>query len=375
MKASALLPALATATLVATGCINIQGPETVDVDFSGLGDSLAGGARAAADRGDDTGSDGGGWRDLALRAAGGFIGDGVGGCIFYAYDDLVPPGRDVQLVARVKKYGGSRRLAGLTVEYRRLADGRRIGSATTDTDGVARIAWTPPGLGNYRFTVKVVAAADPAQRELLDLPTAVQTVTVSPPDRPFVVCDLDGTLVRGSFARVLLWDGGRIMPDAPRVMSRIARRYGVIYLTHRPEDLTRRSRQWLEAQGLPDGPLLTSTLDEALGDAAEFKAARLAEIRRGHPNLVLGIGDKDTDVKAYRDNGIKAIWIPRYKHKAKDVRQLAWRLRRYLGEDIVVVADWREVEAAVFDGYTCSPQHFADRLTRLADRLSDDDDD
>jgi hypothetical protein len=356
---------------LAAGCVNVQSPETVEFSIGG-----GGGGKEDPDRRRDRDSGkNGGWKDTAAEVAGTVIGDGVGGCLFFACDVLTPPNREVELAGRVHHLLGKKDVAGMTVEFRRLSDGKRLGSARTGPKGWAKLPWTPPGLGNYEFSARVVDSRTRDQRELLDLPTALLLVSVRKPSERFVVVDLDHTLVDSGFLRVVIWDGGKPMKDSTKVMQKIRRHYGVIYLTHRPEDLTRKSRRWLEEQGYPVAPLLLSTFRQAVGDAAKFKSARLREVRRDFPNLAAGIGDKLTDVKAYRDNGMKTIWIPHYRHKPKNMRKAADEIRSADDRDVIVVSDWRQIDRAVFGDYTCSPRSFSDRLYRQADRYEDKDDD
>lgn len=349
---------LCMAAAVLPGCINVEANVPEKIEF-GSGGS-----------GGDGNSGGGGWSEQAGIIAGEIIGDGSGGTIFFAHDVLAVPGRAVPLRAQVQAYRPERPLSGLTVEFRHLDDQRLVGKARTNDDGVAELEFTPPGKGTYEFTARVTAVTDEENESLLDLPEALLLVAVRTPDEAFVVIDLDHTLTGSNFARVVLLDGGAPMADSVRVVQRIARSQSVIYLTHRPKDLTRTSRRWLRKHGYPAGPLLLSSIRDVVGSSRKYKSARLKEVRTSFPKLQVGIGDKLNDVLAYRDNEMHAIWIPPVdRDDSEELRARAEDVRDAPREGVDVVWDWREIERILFGDFHRSPDAFARDLRMRADRL------
>jgi len=262
--------------------------------------------------------------EVPALASGGVVGEvTVGaehGAIFYAFDTLAYPREAVDLTARVQSAKNLEMIADVTVGFFR--GGERIGSAVTDEDGLATIQWTPPKAGGYEFEAQIIAVPGEAFTELLEITPAPLVVMAWPKDKAFVVVDLDHTVVDSSFFRVLL-GGARPAADSVRVMRRIARRYGIVYLTHRPDLLTRTSKAWLRENGYPPGPLLVSELKEAFGDSGKFKTAKLAAVTEAFPNAKIGIGDKLSDAQAYVDNGLVAYLIPHYKDKPESMRKMA----------------------------------------------------
>ncbi|MBN1555001.1 MAG: hypothetical protein JXA11_09660 [Phycisphaerae bacterium] len=307
--------------------------------------------------------------DIAADIGSTIVGEGVEGFIFYAFDVLTPPDREVKLQARVKSYARDADVEGITLSFHRLSDGKEVGRVVTDQEGYAAVRYRTEGVGDVRFYVKVAGGTDQERRAPRELPPALLLVSVRNPESSFVVVDLDRTLVESSFFRVVLWDGGKPMPDSRRVMRRIAETHDVIYLTHRPDDLTRTSRLWLEEKGYPDGVLVLSTARGMVGDSGKFKAARLRRIRKHFPNLRFGVGDKESDIEAYRDNGMKAIWIPRVKDKPKHLDKLAERLGGWDDSNVIVVEDWGRIERAIFGEYRCSTARFADKIRARAEQL------
>jgi hypothetical protein len=245
------------------------------------------------------------------------------------------------------------------------------GRVTTDSDGIARLRWTPPEVGNYTFTARIVAVPSEAQVELLAISPAEFLVAAREKNTRFFVIDLDHTVVDSKFLHVLL-DGGTPMADSVAVTGRLAERYGIIYLTHRPDLLTRRSKAFLKDNGYPLGPLLVSELKDVLR-SGQFKAAKLGELRKAFPGVVAGIGDVLSDAQAYTANGMTAYLIPRCKDKPRDLRKLAADLRALRDTDrLQVVGNWRELEQAVFQGRPFPPLAFADSLDRRARQIEAD---
>ena len=312
--------------------------------------------------------------DIPADIASMIVGEGVERHIFYAYDVLTIPNREVELVARIKSYARDVDVEGITLSFHRMRDGKRIGRAKTDADGYASIHYNAGTPGTYRFFVKMARLGREHNPALRDLPPALLLVAVRQRQTRFVVVDLDHTLVESSFFRVMLWDGGKPMRGSQRVMQRIAETYEIIYLTHRPNDLTRTSRLWLEDKGYPDGVILLSTARGMLGDPGRFKSKRLKKIRRSFPRLVYGIGDKESDIEAYRDNGMTAIWIPHFKNTPKDVRKLARQMRGWRDPNVIVVETWWQVKQVIFGNYRQTTSQFADILDARAKELREEED-
>jgi len=301
----------------------------------------------------------------------GVLGHVVGaehGHLYYAYDSLAYPDKPVELAARLQQVEGLKGVEGAAVGF---FDGEKVlGVARTDKDGLASVRWLPPGEGNYVFEARVVEAPKSGPEDLLKLTPAPLRVAARRKETPFVVIDLDHTVVDSSFLRVLFTDA-KPMAESVRVCKRIAEQYGIIYLTHRPDLLTVKSKTWLAEQDYPLGPLLVSQLKEAFGDSGKFKTGVLKSLRESYPNVKIGIGDKLSDAQAYVDNGLTAYLIPHYNpDKAKDVRKMAQELEWLRGgERLHVVSGWREVERGIFSGAKFPAKDFAQSLRRRAEQL------
>ncbi len=312
------------------------------------------------------GNAGGAWADVVLSVAGEILMEADHGAVFYAFDTLAYPAEPVALVAQVRSAKDLTPIAGVTVAFSR---GDWVaGRITTDAKGVASMKWTPPAKGNYSFKARIVSVPDESLRQLLAVRPSTLLVAARDKKAPQVVVDLDHTVVASNFMLVLV-GGGKPMADSVEVLGRVAKRYGVIYLTHRPDLLTRRSKTWLAENGYPSGPLLVSEMKDVL-DSGKFKSARLTELRRLFPGVAMGIGDKLSDAQAYVDNGLSAYLIPHYKKKPRDMRSLAAQLRVLRGRGrLHVVSTWRQIEQGIFSGGTFAPETFAGELERQAARI------
>ena len=328
---------------------------------------------------------GGSVQSQAMDAVSAVVGGGRRGVLFFGEDVLATPGAKIRPAARVRNWDGRQKMAGIVVAFYD-DDSKEIARAMTDNDGWATCKPMPasgrPGL--TELTARVLKAPETMPREIRDLPPATILISVQKPATRFVVVDLDGTLCtggKGGFLRVAFLDGGKMRVGSQRAMVAISKKYRVIYLTHRPVDLTRRSRNWLRSNGYPAGPILLSRFSESVGDSGKYKTRRLRAIRRVFPNLTFGIGDKASDITAYRKAGMTAIWTPWYKGKWKDMQKAAREIEAMRDANVIVCANWRQVQSAIAGKYTCPPKRFARRLQtqasqlRQAEREEEDDDD
>jgi len=318
------------------------------------------------------------WKEALAELAGSLTLSAEGGVLFHAFDTLAYPGESVDLTARLLLVKKLDEAAGATLEF--SLGGRKLGTATTGEEGYGRLAWKVPKAGDHEVTVKVVAARD---EELLKASPASLLVSARPKETRFAVIDLDHTVVASSFFRVLV-GGAKPMPGAAEVVAELRKTYSLVYLTHRPDLMTVKSKGWLTEHGFPRAPLLVSRLSQALGSSGKFKTGRLKALREQFPRVAVGIGDKISDVEAYAANGLKAYLIPHYdRNDDDDVRDMAKKIGK-MHKDIQVVDGWDEVRDGLLKGKNFPARSYAKRLTARAKQLEeqrrrkkekDDDDD
>ena len=134
--------------------------------------------------------------------------------------------------------------------------------------------------------------------------------------RQVVVVDIDGTLMAGEPCQSVAlffglgYRGAEAFKGAPDALRRLGERWDVVILTARDDSLEARTIRWLAELGIPELPVIHSrrSLPED-EDKVAFKAAAIAELSARGLRPAWGIGDKASDLLAYRNNGLAAALI------------------------------------------------------------------
>jgi hypothetical protein len=269
------------------------------------------------------------------------------GALFQGFDTVVRPGEPATL--RVSLRGGLalRGLSDYTV-FLYGEHGRQVGVTKTDREGIASftIQQARPGLYRYR------AALDPAEVGSSDVPMATVQAGVYEPQTKFLIIDLDGTLVSQGFEVALLADPAP-MPHSREALLEVAPTYQPLYLTHRPEYLGRRSRLWLADHRMPRGPLIVGQGGQWEGSEAQ-KTKFIEQLRERFPARHAGVGDKDSDIRAYLANEMIALLIVQPAEPEGPGRAELAVMLETLPEQTQVVTDWRQI-AQVLTGQASFP--------------------
>jgi len=138
----------------------------------------------------------------------------------------------------------------------------------------------------------------------------------APDPKPVLVVDIDDTLVKSGFwcsVRLLLGirsSSFPSFPEAPECLRRLRDDWDLVLLTSRDDRFERRTLAWLDRQGFPALPVVFSRSLLATKDRREeFKSLVLADLKRRGLRISCGIGDKATDIAAYRQNGLRSILL------------------------------------------------------------------
>ncbi len=179
----------------------------------------------------------------------------------------------------------------------------RIGTSRTDDDG------------RFSLTLTGDARLAAGMRDMYlsvrgDRTGATFLALVAPAGSRILVSDIDGTLTASENAYpTALVTGGDVaaQPDAAAaLMTAAVRGVIVVYISTRGDRFTQDTRDFFAAKGFPRGPihLPTSIVTIPGEDTVEFKTAAIADLASF--DLVAGIGNRATDVAAYRNNGLPA---------------------------------------------------------------------
>lgn len=273
-------------------------------------------------------------------------------------DALARPGQEITVAARLVHGGLFSDVPDRIVRF--YLNGRLYATAITDETGLAFAVFTPDRAGDFTFR----AACRPGGDE----PPVATDILLACRDEtaPVAVVDLDNTLARTILASLLRGDPAPL-PGSQAVMKRLAERYTIVYVTHRPEQLRLKSKAWLLRHGYPPGAMLMPTFSRVFRGAEACKREILAEVRKRFGGQGLGIGDRFSDVRAYRAYGLRAflLFSPVASCDGDDFRWQAWRLG-WLDESVQVVTDWSQIARGVFEGASFGRAAAQERLRRRA---------
>lgn len=172
-----------------------------------------------------------------------------------------------------------------------------LGRATSDDEGRAAVTTRLPAGDSETFTVTSRVDGQALQ--------ATGRIFRWTAGRIILVVDIDQTIARTDFDKLLVGDKPTDYPPLPgaqETLSRLGRDYYVLYLTARPRFLLDKTRAWLDEQKFPAGPVLTSPRLRDLVRQSHFKRKLLADLRRCWPDMLIGIGNQESDAQAYAAN-------------------------------------------------------------------------
>jgi hypothetical protein len=222
------------------------------------------------------------------------------------YDTLVPVGKEAGITARLfsrSLFELGFRLRGRIIRF--AVDGESIGEATTTPDGFATITYTPVEEKEYAVVATHVGSdeSDPL--------TARATLFSRSTGKESIILDLDRTLWDTSTLGSLLRTTRNIPPlkDAVEVTRALSQNYDLLLITGRKSFFRRKPKRWLEEKGFPRMPLYFAPPTLLPLSHEEFKTDLIRSLKQTWENITVGIGDKDSDARAYLAAGLKAFII------------------------------------------------------------------
>ena len=294
---------------------------------------------------------------------GGRGGRGVG---FGGYDSLAHVGKVVELAAWLQSGESGTPIEGAAVGF--YLEGTLLAEARTDAAGVARAPWLATTAGSYSIDAKVLGVSADRARPALRGPPARVVISVQPRAAPLVVVDLDHCLFASRAKRVWL-GSAKPMPGSISALVAIAAKHPLVYRTRSPDELAPHTRAWLDRMGYPPAPVLLAGISAPTRDAARYKSAKLADLKRSFPGLAGIVCRKDSDAETFAGRGITTFLLADCDDDdPDDLRKIAREIRR-LAPRINVVETWQDVATGLLQGRRYPPPLLARRLDQQADRI------
>ncbi|HKQ50505.1 MAG TPA: phosphatase domain-containing protein [Phycisphaerae bacterium] len=227
--------------------------------------------------------------------------------IIHLQDCIAAPDGTTTLVADLKKptvFGIDRDIENLPVRF--TCGGKEVGRIRSDNDGRAVLECKLPD--SQGMAIEAAASVNGVEIR------AEARVYRCKPDRVIVVVDIDDTISDTHFNDA--WYGKEDRDSMPIRHSRetlvdVARDFQILYLTARPCSLLGKTQRWLATHGFPAAPVLVSYRKADLLDQGKFKQRQLKRLKGAWPNVLIGIGDRSRDARAYGGSGMLSLIVNR----------------------------------------------------------------
>jgi len=143
-------------------------------------------------------------------------------------------------------------------------------------------------------------------------------------ERPAIVFDLDGTILERNFIQSLslylfpFGSTGKIFPGVIDVMKRIVVKADIFALTARCKIARNKTKAWVNSYGLPFKEIIHSPfflLTEP--QRIRFKKKVLKDLKNKGIKIVIGVGDRASDLDSYIQEGIFPVMISSFPQSSK----------------------------------------------------------
>lgn len=221
-------------------------------------------------------------------------------------DVLVPLGNEAQITARLRQGRFLWRLGfGRRTTVRFTIDGEQIGEAEIGHNAAAAVRYTPREEREYRI------GADCRSYPWGKPVTARATLFARRTRKPGIILDIDRTLFASSTFAAVFRKIRSVSPlaDAVEVTRELKQRYDLIIVTGRKRYLRQKTKRWLQMKRFPLAPVFFAPAFRPVFSHERFKFELIRGLKSSWPNIGIGIGDRDSDARAYLANGLRAIII------------------------------------------------------------------
>jgi hypothetical protein len=183
-----------------------------------------------------------------------------------------------------------------------------LGSAITNNKGDAVLKISNPGNGTFFYKTTYAGSSKyrKSQGEI--------TITVADPSTPILISDIDHTISDASSVNVLLKHNSKIpqLKDADKILTDLAKEYQIVYLTARDDTFLTKTKDWFTYFSFPKAPIFFRGYNSKWSEASDhglYKTLLIKKLRESFHNILIGVGDKPHDIKAYLENGLRAFYI------------------------------------------------------------------
>jgi hypothetical protein len=275
---------------------------------------------------------------------------GLSGCgpLVLSVDDAVAtsagPVRLAAYLGREHVFGLRSEIEHGTVTF--FVNGRQVGENTVDDEGravvtAADLAGEPRAfLARARAGGKVLEASG--------------RIFYWPANRVGLAVDIDHTISQTDYRRLIVKERVAVSPPIPgarETLNELADKYNILYLTGRPRFLIEKTRGWLEHYSFPPGPVMAAPRFRDALLQLRFKQRTLHGLREQWPDLLIGIGNRTSDIEAYASNQMLPVIVysgGEEKHYSDAVVLQDWQfVRRFFEANARVLTNPRDLEKVI----------------------------
>ncbi len=213
------------------------------------------------------------------------------------------------------------------IEVEFFAGRTRLGDDKTNDEGIASIECDPFPRGETR--VEAVAHMDGKTL------SAAASVFEWDEEKVAIAVDIDDTIARTDYDDLVFDerdDDSDPIKSARRTLRRLSQDFQILYLTARPRFMLDKTRDWLEEEEFPPGPVVVAPGLRETINAEQYKRDTLKRYRKDWPNLLIGIGDKPSDAKAYGENDMLTLIVTEDDAHAQGAHAICFRDWKRLAE-------------------------------------------
>jgi phosphatidate phosphatase APP1 len=201
----------------------------------------------------------------------------------------------------------------------------QVAEAVTDHDGQAVVSCNLPRSKAESFVAKTQVGKETAETQ--------GTIFRWSNDKTIVAVDIDETISKTDYSGLFFVHVDRHskpIGNSRDILEGMTKDYQIYYFSARPRFLHEKTKQWLKENRFPPGPVAHASKFEACLHQQTYKRKMLEELRERYPNMLVGIGDKGVDDKAFGANQMVTVLV-NYS-----------RLDRYSSR-CVLCKDWNQV--------------------------------